>query len=165
MKTKILAASVFLCLLFTLAFLPGKLQADDAPKAKPPAVYDESADGARQISDALAMAGKQDKRVLLQFGANWCGWCKKLHALFESDKTINELLKTNYVVALIDVNNGHNGDLYKKYAAESSGIPFIVILDSNGNHLITQHTAVLEEGDHHSPEKVLAFLKEWAPKR
>ena len=30
---------------------------------------------------------------------------------------------------------------------------------------ITKNTAELEEGNHHNPAKVLAFLKEWAPKK
>ena len=35
--------------------------------------------------------------MLLQFGANWCGWCHKLHGLFEEDKRIAEKLKSDYV--------------------------------------------------------------------
>ena len=37
-------------------------------------------DGGETI--ALVVAMKEDKRVLLQFGANWCGWCHRLHKLF-----------------------------------------------------------------------------------
>jgi hypothetical protein len=40
-----------------------------------------------------------------------------------------------------------------------------VILDSQGKHLTTKDTGELEEGDHHSPEKVLAFLNQWSPKK
>ncbi len=101
--------------------------------------------------------------MLLMFGANWCGWCHKLHTLFGTDKDIAEVLKSDYLVLMIDVNNGHNSDLVHKYAAGSSGIPFLVVLDADGKYLLTQHTAVLEEGDHHSPQKVMAFLKKWAP--
>jgi hypothetical protein len=31
--------------------------------------------------------------------------------------------------------------------------------------LTTQDTGKLEEGDHHDPKKVLAFLNEWAGKK
>ena len=130
-----------------------------------PPIYDESADGSKQIAAALDTATKEHKRVLLMFGANWCGWCHKLHTLFETDKSIADELKSNYVVAMIDMNNGHNGDLYHKYEGSYGGVPFLVVLDADGKYLLTQHTAVLEEGDHHSPQKVLAFLKEWAPKQ
>ena len=50
---------------------------------------------------ALARAKKEDKRVLLQFGANCCGWCHKRHKLFDSDADIAAKLKEAYVVVLV----------------------------------------------------------------
>ena len=133
-----------------------------SPKSARPAIYDESADGAKQITAALAVAKKEHKRVLLQFGANWCGWCHKLHRLFESDAQIAARLKEAYVVVLVDVNKGHNDEINKRYGNPMQfGLPVIVILDADGKALTTQDTGKLEEGDHHSPAKVLAFLNEW----
>jgi thiol:disulfide interchange protein len=140
-----------------------RLSAAEAPKGNRPNIYDESLDGSQQITDALAKAKKDNQRILIQFGANWCGWCHKLHRLFDADAAVSAELKAHYVVILVDVNKGHNLDLQKKYAAESLGLPSLVVLDSAGKHLKTQNTGDLEEGDHHSPAKVLAFLKEWAP--
>lgn len=131
-----------------------------------PDIYDESADGSKQIAEALAVAAKEHKRVLLQFGANWCSWCHKLHDLFEKEKNVAEILKSDYVVVLIDVNKRHNQATDTKYEHPTRfGLPAIVVLDSDGRPLITQNTGKLEEGDHHSPDKVMAFLKEWAPKK
>ena len=129
-------------------------------------IYDESLDGSRQITDALAIARKERKHVLLQFGANWCSWCQKLHKLFQTDKSVAKKLKRDYVVVMIDMNNGHNKDLNKKYGNPTRfGLPAIVVLDTDGKQLTTQDTGQLEEGDHHSLEKVMAFLKEWSPAR
>jgi thiol:disulfide interchange protein len=140
--------------------------ADSSPKASRPAIYDENADGAKQIAGALAVATKEHKRVLLQLGANWCGWCHKLHKLFESDAQIAAKLREAYVVVLIDANKGHNGDINNKYGNPTRlGLPVIVILDADGKVLTTQDTGKLEEGDHHDPKKVLAFLSEWAEKK
>ena len=130
-----------------------------------PNIYDESADGSQQVTNALAAARKGNKVVLLQFGANWCGWCHKLHKLFASDNAIREKLKADFVVVMIDVNKGHNKELVAKYGTERLGLPCIVVLDATGKHLTTKNTGELEEGDHHDPEKVLAFLKSWTPKR
>ncbi len=138
------------------------------PKATPPRpkIYDESADGSKQIADALAIASKEHKHVLVQFGANWCGWCYKLHDLFATDTHIVEMLKDNYVVVLIDVDKEHNKDTDTKYEHPTRfGLPAIVVLDAGGKQLTTEDTGKLEDGDHHSPEKVIAFLKEWAPKK
>jgi len=140
--------------------------ADTPAKTSRPAIYDEKADGAKQIADALAVAKKQNKRVLLQFGANWCGWCHKLHKLCQTDPDIAAKLKDSFVVVLVDVNKGHNGDINKKYGNPAGlGLPAIVILDADGKALTTQDSGKLEQGDHHDPKKVLAFLNEWAGKK
>lgn len=136
------------------------------PKTARPAIYDESADGSKQIADALGIAAKEHKRVLLKFGANWCGWCHKLHRLFETDTNIAAILKSDYVVVMIDVNNGHNQDTDAKYGHPTRfGLPVLVVLDADGKQLTTQDSGKLEQGDHHDPDKVIAFLKEWAPSK
>lgn len=134
-------------------------------RAAPPAIYDVKANGTEQIEKALAQARKERKNVLLQFGANWCGWCHKLHGLFASDKSIATELKKNYVVVLIDVDKSHNADVVKKYDNPVRfGLPVIVVLDAQGKPLTTQDTAKLEVGDHHDPGKVMDFLRQWTPK-
>jgi thiol:disulfide interchange protein len=144
---------------------PRPAVAAESPKTTLPDIYDESADAGKQIADAVAQAKKENKRVLLQFGANWCGWCHKLHKLFETDKEIAANLKANYVVALIDVNKGHNKDIVARYEGEKLGLPFIVILGPDGKQLTLKDSGELEEGDHHSPQKVMTFLAKWAPPR
>src|SRR5712671_4153672 len=82
---------------------------DPAPAAKPaqskpkPTVYDESADGGAQIAGALAKAKFAHKRVLIQWGANWCGWCIKLHELARADKDIAHELLNEYETIHVDI--------------------------------------------------------------
>ncbi len=142
-----------------------RVSAGGTPTPVRPPVYDESANGSKQISDALVIGKKEGKRVLLQFGANWCGWCLMLHKLFETNKDIAQELKSDYVVVMIDVNQSHNKDVDAKYGHPTRyGLPVIVILDTDGKQLTTKNTSELEEGDHHNPDKVMALLKEWSIK-
>ena len=153
-------------LLFLTATLCLPVTGVESPAKSKPALYDENASGSKQISDALVLAKKENKRVLLQFGANWCGWCHKLHKLFQTDAKITSKLKDSYIVVLIDVNKGHNDDINKRYENPTRfGLPVIVILDADGKALVTQDTGKLEAGDHHDPEKVLAFLNLWSGKK
>jgi len=146
--------------------VPPASAADRPVKAARPPIYDATADGTKQIADALAIAKREHKNVLLQFGANWCGWCHKLHHLFQSDKDIAAVLKANFVVVLIDVDKKHNADVNTRYGNPCRlGLPAIVVLDADGKQLTTQDTGQLEAGDHHDPAKVLAFLKKWSPKK
>ena len=165
MKTCLCLTNRLLPLLLLTGLLSVSLFGADAPvkPARAP-IYDENMDGAKQIADALAIAKKENKRVLLQFGANWCGWCHRLHGLFQTNATISTKLKESYVVVLVDVNKEHNAATNEKYGKPTQhGLPVIVILDADGKALVTQDTGKLEEGDPHDPAKVLAFLNQWAP--
>jgi thiol:disulfide interchange protein len=165
MKTRILSMLGSAALLLS-GFCSPAFAAEAPAKTKRPAIYDENADGAKQIADALALAKKENKRVLLQFGANWCGWCHKLHKLCQTDAEITAKLKESFVVVLVDVNKDHNSAINKRYGNPTRfGLPVIVILDADGKALTTQDTGKLEQGDHHDPKKVLAFLNEWAGKK
>lgn len=165
MKNPMLAfiGSAILAVAVALASTTPVAAADSPAQSSRPAIYDESADGAKQIAEALTLASKENKRVLLQFGANWCGWCHKLHKLFGTDAEIASRLKDSYVVVLVDVNNGHNEETNKRYGRPTvHGLPVIVVLGADGKQLVTQDTGELEQGDHHDPKKVLAFLNQWA---
>jgi thioredoxin-related protein len=159
---------LLLCLTFLSALLISA-QADPKPAGSKD-IYDTKADGTKQVTDALATAKRENKHVLLQFGANWCGWCHKLHKLFETDKDISTYLGANYVLVLMDVDKvdgkTHNADINTRYGNPTRfGLPALVVLDADGKQLTTQDTGKLEEGDHHDPAKVMKFLKEWSPKK
>jgi thiol:disulfide interchange protein len=165
MRTKFCRPLLFAGALILALAAPNWAIGEEAPKNRP-SIYDESADATKQIADALAKAKQDNKRVLLQFGANWCGWCHKLHKLFEADAEIAGVLKESYVVVMVDVNQGHNKDIDQRYQNPTRfGLPALVVLDSAGKVLVTQDTGKLEEGDHHDPKRVLAFLNEWAGKK
>ena len=122
-------------------------------------MYDESADAAADIAAALDLAKTDNTRVLIQWGANWCGWCKLLHQLFNEDRQIRREILYEYEVVYVDMGRfDKNLDLVEKFGAEIKSIPYLTILDSNGGVVINQHTEPLEEGSAHSPERVLEFL-------
>jgi len=141
-------------------FLPGA-----EGGCRPSAIYDESADGAQQIAAALARARAEHQRVLLQFGANWCVWCQKIHCFFKSDEAVKQELAGHYRVVLIDVNQGRNAATVEKYGHPTDqGLPVLVVLDADGRPLTTQATGEFvnpAEGQYDS-QKVLAFLKQWS---
>ncbi len=141
-------------------------------KAKPAPVYDEAADAKKQIADALASAKSGGKRVLIQWGGNWCPWCIRLHELMTSDEKIAAALKVGYVVVHVDAGRkDKNVDLAHQYKADvdKGGYPYLTVLDSDGKVIANQETAALEVKDAkgesvsvkagHDPVKVLKFLE------
>lgn len=130
-------------------------------------VYDEQADGAEQIKAALARATRENRRVLIQWGANWCGWCIKLHGQCETNAELRRKLLYEYDVVHIDVGRfDKHMDLANSLGADLSGngIPFWTVLGADGDVLANQETGSLENesgaAESHNTERVLAFLTE-----
>ncbi|MBW7906595.1 MAG: thioredoxin family protein [Phycisphaerae bacterium] len=136
-------------------------QSSEAAQPAPKAIYDEQADAKADIAAALAKAKRENQRVLVMFGGNWCGWCHKLHGLYKQDKEIARKLLYEYRLVLVDIGrwNKHM-DVAESYKADlkKHGVPFLTILDADGKVIANQETGALEEGDHHDVRKVLEFL-------
>ncbi|MCX6560702.1 MAG: thioredoxin family protein [Candidatus Aminicenantes bacterium] len=140
-----------------------------APQAAPIApegpIYDEKADAKADIAAALARAAKENRRVLIQWGGNWCGWCRLLHKLFNENQAIAKVLLYEYDVVMVDIGNFNKNldvaDRYNKAYTEgfkSAGVPYLTVLDGAGNVVANQDTNSLEAGQGHDPKKVVDFL-------
>ncbi|MCF3649148.1 thioredoxin family protein [Synoicihabitans lomoniglobus] len=145
------------------------LTAAEYPKMGPD-IYDTTADAQVDIAAALTTARAEGKHVMLDFGANWCVWCHRLHQLFTKDDTVATALDQNFVVVMVDVNkrNGpaRNAATVARYNDPTQhGLPVLVVLDADGKILTTQETGALEAGPAHDPTKVMAFLRQWGPGR
>src|SRR5580693_7835495 len=68
-------------------------------------VYDEKANAKELIDAALIAAKRENRRVLIQWGGNWCSWCLLLHERFKSDKDLGKTLRYEYDVVYIDSSN------------------------------------------------------------
>lgn len=127
--------------------------------------YDESADAQAQIDAAVAASRGDGKRVLLMFGANWCIWCRRLAWTMENDASVSTALGEGWRVVHVDVGphgSSTNRDVARRYGDPlGNGLPCLVVLDDEGHVAHVQETGALEDGDHHDPARVLAFLREW----
>ncbi len=126
------------------------------------AKFDPKRDAAKDISDAVKAAKKKNKRILLDVGGEWCGWCHKLDKFFLENADAAKILKERYIVVKINFSpENKNEALLSKYP-KIVGYPHLFVLDKNGKLLHSQDTGLLETGDHHDPAKVIPFLQKWA---
>jgi thiol-disulfide isomerase/thioredoxin len=161
------AMSLFPACLALAAAAPAAL-AQIAPKSEA-RVYDEKADAKQQLAAALAKAKKENQRVLIQWGAEWCGWCKWLAGTMQSDAKLRRELQYEYQLVHIDVGKfDKHMDVAKSLGAELKSIPFLTVLDAHGKELVQQQTEPFEtevDGKKgHDATKLLAFLKQHAAK-
>jgi thiol:disulfide interchange protein len=122
-------------------------------------LYSVTADPASDIAAAQVIARKEHKRILLDFGGNWCGDCQLLDYYYHQPPNA-ALLAKYYVVVHIDIGHmDHNVDIAGKYRVPiARGVPALAILDAHGNLLYSERE---KEFEHTSPEAVAAFLNRW----
>ncbi|MEQ8768065.1 MAG: thioredoxin family protein, partial [Planctomycetota bacterium] len=150
--------------LVLLAMLPGTAFAQEAEKPQKKDLYDEDADATQQIAEAVAKAGRDERRVLIQWGADWCGWCHLLSGTFEKDPKVRQKLLYEYEHIHVDVDRKEHLEVAEKYGAKfkDDGVPYLTILDSKGDVVTNAETAqfeVKEEGvSAHDPALLLDFL-------
>src|SRR3954466_13819426 len=56
-------------------------------------IYDPKADADALVAAAAAQARRENQRVLLMFGGDWCGWCHRLHELFQTNPEVRTMLR------------------------------------------------------------------------
>ncbi len=123
-----------------------------------PAVEAAQAD----IHAALEEARKTHKRVILDFGGDWCGDCQVLNIYFHQSPNA-ELLAKNFV--LVDVNIGRmdaNLDIAHKYGVPVTGVPALAVLDEHGKLLYAQ-SKEFEDMRNMAASSVTEFLNKWKP--
>lgn len=129
-------------------------------------IYPDPSLAKAQIAAALHTAARTHKRVLLDFGGNWCGDCVVLDMYFHNAQNL-PILEKNFV--LVHVNVGEfdaNLDLAKEYEIPlNKGVPAIAVLSATGKLLYSQKGGEFEAMRRMDPSAVTKFLAEWKPGR
>lgn len=129
---------------------------------QPQDIYHPDADASAQIRQALVEATAQRKRVILDFGGNWCADCQILHYYLHQQPNAS-LVAKNFIVVPIDV--GHldrNLDIAHKYGvAVEHGVPAVAVLDASGQLIYGQSHGGFDAMVRNDPTAVTHFLEEW----
>jgi thioredoxin 1 len=137
---------------------------EEAPSVEPgrAVIYPDGTQAKQDIAAALAQAGKEKKRVLLDFGGNWCGDCQVLEIYFNAPAN-RALLERNYIVVPVNIGRyDQNLDLAAQYGIPlARGVPALAVLDSSGQLVYSQRNAEFESMGKVDPASVTAFLLQW----
>jgi thioredoxin 1 len=126
-------------------------------------IYDPRANPNDAIAQALAAAKADHKRVLLDFGADWCPDCQVLAQLFDEPQ-VKPFLDAHYHVVRIDVGRWDNNlDVANRYGNPiEKGIPAVVILDAESHTITTTAGGELANARNATANEILSFLQQWA---
>jgi thioredoxin 1 len=154
---------------FALLVSAGWVGCRQAPAPAPAAeeadrevIYPDSSRAEADIAAALTQAAREKKRVLLDFGGNWCGDCHVLEIYFHTPANRN-LLDANYV--LVPINIGHmdeNLDIAGRYGVPvAKGVPALAVIEPTGQVVYSQRNGEFEAMRTMDSASVTAFLLQW----
>lgn len=127
--------------------------------------FDPNRDAELDLQNAIKTAKKTNKRIILDVGGEWCIWCHRLDSLFINNPNVSSFLHQNYVYLKINYSKENKNEKFLSQFPKIPGFPHWFLLDSNGKLFKSESSEEFESGKGYSPEKVMAFLKEWALKK
>jgi thiol:disulfide interchange protein len=127
-------------------------------------IYPDPSQAKADLAAALKTAATAHKRILLDFGGNWCPDCHVLD-IYLHDPANRRILEANFV--LVHVNIGRmdaNLDIAQKYEIPlQKGVPAIAVLGERGNLLYSQKSGQFEAMGRMDSSAVTSFLVQWRP--
>lgn len=149
---------------FTLAIL--LIMSAGSARSANREIYPAPAQAKVDLAAALKTAAATHKRIVLDFGGNWCPDCIVLDGYFH-DPANRQIIEANFV--LVHVNIGKmdaNLDIAEKYGVPlDKGVPALAVLDEKGKLLYSQKSGEFEAMRRMESSAVTKFLVQWKPVR
>ena len=146
--------SAILALVVAFSFVPARSAERD--------IYPAPGQAKADLAAALAASAAAHKRVILDFGGNWCPDCHVLDLYFH-DSVNRPILDANYI--LVHVNIGcmdENTDIAERYQIPlRKGVPALAVLGAHGELLYSQKTGEFEAMRGMQSAAVTDFLRRW----
>ena len=129
-----------------------------------PNIYPAPAQARAKLAAALVAAAADHKRIILDFGGNWCTDCHVLDHYFHAPANA-PLLQAGYILVHINVERlTENLDIAERYQIPlRKGVPALAVLGEKGELLYSQRTGEFESMRSMQSSTVTDFLVRWKP--
>jgi thioredoxin 1 len=146
--------SFILIAVFALAFAPAH--------SSEPDIYPAIGQAKIDLSAALGASATSHKRVILDFGGNWCTDCHVLDRYFH-DPVNRPILDANFILVHVNVGRmDENLDIAERYQIPMRrGVPALAVLGEHGELLYSQRTGEFEAMRGMQSSAVTEFLLRW----
>ncbi|HYM19697.1 MAG TPA: thioredoxin family protein [Candidatus Kapabacteria bacterium] len=88
------------------------------------------------FQEALKLAAKQNKIVMVDYYTSWCGWCKRLDRDVYSQDNVGGFADSNIISIKLDAENGEGVELAR--SARIQGYPTVIFYNANGKEIHRQ---------------------------
>jgi thiol:disulfide interchange protein len=125
-------------------------------------IYSATADAHADIAQAIHTATREHKRIILDFGGNWCGDCQVLD-IYIHQAPNDEIAAKHFVVVHVDIGRmDKNVDVAEKYEVPlKRGVPALAVLSPHGKLLYSQKNGEFEDMRHLDSASLTEFLNKW----
>jgi thiol:disulfide interchange protein len=125
-------------------------------------IYSATANAHADIAQAIRTATREHKRIILDFGGNWCGDCQVLD-IYMHQSPNSEIVAQHFVIVHVDVGRfDKNLDLAQKYNIPlKRGVPALAVLGAHGKLLYSQQHGEFEDMRHLDSASLTTFLNRW----
>jgi thiol:disulfide interchange protein len=128
-----------------------------------PAGFEPDRDPARDLATALEIAHSTNRRVIVDVGGEWCGWCHVLDRLFATDAGLRRVRDRSFVWLRVNFSTENPNSVFLRRWPKVSGYPHLFVLAADGRLLHSQDTDVLEDGEGYDAVAMRSFLLKWSP--
>jgi thioredoxin 1 len=134
------------------------------PAVALPDIYPAPEQAQADLTAALKEAAAQHRRVIVDFGGNWCTDCHVLDT-YMHDSANQPLIDANFFVVHVNVGRiDQNLDIAKRYRIPlKKGVPAIAVLSSHGKLLYSQTGGEFQDMRHMDSSALTEFLQRWRP--
>lgn len=163
----------FLISLASISLVGGTTTSYATPITPPPSIqtssvnpvtkpYADASLAPTQVREAFATAAKTHRRVLLDFGGNWCPDCRMLAGVFALPD-VALWLEKNFVIVPVNVERFNaNMDIAQQYGVTIKAVPTVLILTAEGRLLNNDGILALGNARRMSPQAAVDLLAQWA---
>jgi thiol:disulfide interchange protein len=134
------------------------------PLAAAAKLYPDPSQANADIAAGVAQAAREGKRVLVDFGGDWCTDCKVLDVNMRKPENA-ALLAQRFVVVHVNVGDKgieRNFDVASRYGIPlGKGVPALAVLDGKGVVVYAQKAGEFENMRAMDPASVHDFLVRW----
>jgi thiol:disulfide interchange protein len=129
-----------------------------------PDIYPPPEQAHADLTAALKDAAAQHRRVIVDFGGNWCTDCHVLD-VYMHDSANQPLIDANFFVVHVNVGRiDQNLDIAERYGIPlKHGVPAIAVLSSRGKVLYSQTGGEFSDMRHMDSTALTEFLQRWKP--
>ena len=117
----------------------------------------------KPFMEAVSLAGKENKKVIVDIYAAWCPWCRRLQREVYTDDAVQKHLSEHFIATRLDGENQEDSLQFREYTLTPSelavgfgmqGYPTTVFLDSEGQY-ITRLPGFVDAGEF---TKILSYV-------